>query len=181
MWWVKASLYICRCVEPLCIFQRKLLSAMARKVSSLHMGSQTDHKGPQVLHSPPVPHILPSSLPRPPHKETNQSKQVSKQRQKQTNKKPKTKQNKNHNRKISLLLLFYFSNTSSFVLVAMEASLSHQFYWQMSIAMSRWSGSRPLVSGPPPSLDPNRNSSGRACGCCESWRSSGYCPRWGRC
>lgn len=43
---------------------------------------------------------------------------------------------------------------------AEQDSKQHQFYWQMFIAVNRWSASRHLVSATASSQNPNQNSSG---------------------
>ena len=65
-----------------------------------------------------------------------------------------------------LFHLFCLSNTSLFSLVSLGAKVCHtvhllpyQPYLQIFIAMSHWSGLRPLVSGTPSLLNPYQNSS----------------------
>lgn len=71
---------------------------------------------------PPVPHFLPSSLLLPAPTKGNKSKQANKK----TKKKPQKQNKKYNNRKISLLPLpSCLSNTSSSILVTLEASGCH--------------------------------------------------------
>lgn len=83
-------------------------------------------------------------------------------------------------------LLFLFSSPTPFHspwwhlewCVTQCTPFSIQLYQQKFIAMNHQSGSRPLVSGTPLSLDPHQNSSGLSNGCPESLRSCGYCYAW---
>lgn len=106
------------------------------------------------------------------------------------NKTSKQKANKNKAKK---------KNPLHFFLVALAATGHHIVYSfvqsafeQMFIAMSHWSGARPLVSGTASSLDLHQNSFAIPRGCPESWRHCKYRsrrpvlspaptgPRWGR-
>lgn len=123
-----------------------------------------------LLPVPPSPSL---SLAVPP-----QEKKTSKQSNKQT--RTRTKQPKKQTTtttKVSLLLLVsLLSNNPSFILVTVEASVSHTAYPFVLSALPANGhcneyGSRPLVSATPSTLDPHQNSSEISCGCPKSRRA----------
>lgn len=136
---------------------RLLLITYAREVESF---SNFTSCTPVLLNSQSL-HTLPSLLQCPPNK--NFKKKIKTKQANKHKKKIKTTMTTTTKNPSSFLHLSQVSNTSLSVLVALGVSVSHTLYALLSnqpyllmfTAMSHWFGSRLLVSGTRPSLEPH--------------------------